>query len=294
MKIIFRDDDPCGWTDTNDLIEKYETLFSLGIKVSVGVIPFAIKSINSGDPDSFYQIEHSEKPIGMNRDLVDYLKTCRKNNNVEIMLHGYNHSYFLDTLSDMKCLATKCNIEKYRNTYSKAPRFLGEYVTLQYCELNRRTCEGKIYLEDLFHSNIQVFVPPSNQITSAGLRAIINNGLNLSGLIGRKYDRQVSVRGLFSYLSRWMHRLKGIGVAYPHVIDYVSHMELASNGIGSSRDRVALLMGLAWLKSKNASLCINTHYWEIDPDIMNFIKELSLECAAIGFEPATISEVIRR
>ena len=86
--------------------------------------------------------------------------------------------------------------------------FCGEFNYPDYELLNKKTKKGKEYLEDLFDSKIFNFVPPSNQINKMGIKSLINNKLNMSGLVGYRYDRELSLKGYQAFFKRVFFNLE--------------------------------------------------------------------------------------
>ena len=65
----------------------------------------------------------------------------------------------------------------------------------------------------------------TNQINDDGVRAVVDNGLNISGLIGKKYNREKTIRGAFTYFDRVMFSIINKGITYPKVANYGKHKE---------------------------------------------------------------------
>ena len=85
---------------------------------------------------------------------------------------------------------------------------------------------GKDYLSETFKVEIKNFVPPSNQIDYNGINAIVKNNLNISGLIGRKYNREFTIRGLITYFDRIFFKIINSKLTYPKIANFGNHKEL--------------------------------------------------------------------
>ena len=148
----------------------YSKIWSV-VPISLSVIPYAIENTNQEKIHIFLK-----NIIGRNKELVIGSKKI-KNNNIEIMLHGYNH--------------------QYKKLYGN---FFGEYFWKKEKELINKTKLGKKYLEDLLETRIKIFVPPSNTIGRSGVKAIRNSDLYLNGILGKGLDRPISKEYIVSYI----------------------------------------------------------------------------------------------
>ena len=79
MKFAIRDDDINFWTNVEEIDTIYREIWAKGIKVSFAVIPFSVRSFNSGDRNKFYQNKEL-MPIGKNKEIVEYLRNKIKKN----------------------------------------------------------------------------------------------------------------------------------------------------------------------------------------------------------------------
>jgi len=288
--LIIRDDDLSYWTKTEDIERVYRPLFEKGVKISFAVIPYAVKMHNAGNFDLMYQDEDSAKAIGENREIVEYIKDKIDKGLVEIMLHGYNHLYSLKT-DDMIYVATKFNT-MYMREKKKSFYFLGEYID-EYDKLYAKTKEGKKYLEDLFGVKISDFVPPSNQIVNDGVRAVADNGLNISGIAGKKYDREINAKGLVSYSKRVLFKMSYPNLTYPYVIDYGTHKELAGYAFTPSTDWQRYENQLSFCEKNDLPFQIATHYWELEGELLQKYYDFIKKVFSKGYKSAFLNEVLR-
>lgn len=269
MKSMFaiRDDDICFFTNWQDLDFLYAPLWGK-IPISLSVIPFAVPH-RSDQMQLCRRIAGS--PIHENSALVEFLKEKIKNNEVEIMLHGYSHEY--------------CMIHGHR---------VGEYLWKSKEQLIKQTLEGKQYLEELFHTSIKVFVPPSNMIGKAGIMAIEAAGLHLSGIMGRWMDRPLSVSYIRNYLRRWLYRcIKGRPYPFPIIVG--KHIELVAYSLTPSAS-------LTWLRDTmkicfelGAPFVLATHHWELleHPPLRKAFLKLIEEALEMGYTPAKVSQCMQ-
>jgi hypothetical protein len=289
--LIIRDDDLSYWTKPQDIEKVYKPLFDKKIKISFATIPFAVNMFNAGNFNTFYQDENSQTDICKNTKIVEYIKEKIDDGLVEVMLHGYNHLYSFEYEGVIKT-ATKENLNKPRQLNKKI-NFLGEYNYQSYEELNKKTKDGKEYLEDLFKVKITNFVPPSNQIGKAGIKAIVNNNLNLSGLIGEKYNREMSIKGLLTYLDRIKFVLQNKGITYPKIADYGSHKELAGFALTPSTNWDRYYKQLEYSKACNLPFQIATHYWELDGKLQDKFYEFIDKALDDGMKSKFLKEELK-
>lgn len=288
--LVIRDDDLSYWTKVNDIERIYKPLFDKKIKISFATIPFAVKMFNAGNFDTFYQDENSSLPIEKNKEIVEYIKEKINDGLVEIMLHGYNHLYSFECDGVTKT-ATKENLQNSRELNKKI-NFLGEYNYQDYQTLYKKTKEGKEYLEDIFKLKITNFVPPSNQIKRNGIKAIYNNKLNLSGLIGKKYDREISLKGIMTYLDRVIFSFTNKDITYPKIANYGRHKELPGYAFTPVTNFDKYEKQLEYCIKNNLPFQIATHYWELEDELKNRFYKFIDKMIENSMESKFLNEVL--
>lgn len=296
LKFAIRDDDVSFWTKPQELEMIYKEIWEKGIPVSLGIIPFSVKFYFPGDREKFYQGEEL-KPVGENKDLVEFLKEKIKENRISVMLHGFSHQYKVaKNKIEEPVLATKENLDRIRDCKDKVKlRWYGEYNWKSYEQMKKETRIGKEYLEDLFHTKVRVFVPPSNDISKDGVRAVSECGLNISGtILLSKFNRPVNLYSIKNWILRLWWRLK-YNVVYPYVMDYKTHRELCAYGLipGIMIDR--LKSDFEFCQEKGSPFVLATHHWEISKnDSLRVIFENFIDFVYNQeVEPVFINEVIR-
>ncbi|MCM8832183.1 MAG: DUF2334 domain-containing protein [Candidatus Omnitrophica bacterium] len=273
MKFAIRDDDTNFFTKPEELEKIYKEIWAKNIPVSLSVIPFAVKSYNSGDWDNFYQ-DTIQNGIGNNKELVYFLIEKLKEKKISIMLHGFSHQYKVsENKTSMPILATKENLEKLKkNRIAKKLYWYGEYTWKPYEQLKKETKEGKEYLEDLFHTKITVFVPPSNDISKHGVKAISECGLNISGTMYlSRFNRPINYYSVKNWLLKLWWRIR-YNKVYPYVMDYGSHKELCAYGLVPGVSFEQLKEQFEFCFVKNAPFVLAVHYWELNSDYTLFFK----------------------
>lgn len=287
MKYIVRDDDTSYWTSVDELEDKYNELFKCGLKLSIAVIPFSVQSHNFGRESLFYQ-DTNAKDIYENRHICKYINEKIKTGNVEVMLHGYSHQYYLN--NDGRMLpATLENVSDIKKN-NGVPSFIGEfgYNNAGHGTLMRK---GREHLESIFNTPIKVFVPPSNQVSRTCASALDLNGLNLSGIVTKDLNRNLSVKTIISYYKRVYDKLiHSKNYAFP--LSYKNHRELSALSVTpiSGFDRLEPILELA-IKAKQP-VQLATHYWELDENLkVELCKMISL-LKEHNYTSARISEIM--
>jgi len=288
LNLIIRDDDLSYFTTVEDIEKRYKILFDRKIKISFAVIPFAVKQYHSGNRKLMYQDE-IENPLENNSQIIEYMSEKVKDGLVEIMLHGYKHQYSFE-YNGKVYKATKTNLDKYRHLGIK---WLGEYNYQSYEELYKKTKKGKEYLEDIFKIKIKNFVPPSNQIGSDGIKALIDNNLNLSGLIGKKYNRELTIRGILTYIYRIKYYLQNRDLVYPKISDYGKHKELAGYALTPITNWDRYYKQLDYCKDNKLPFQIATHYWELDGELLEIFYEFIDYALGNGMKSVLLKEILK-
>lgn len=271
MKFAIRDDDTSFWTDVEDLKKIYGSYLDEGYKVSFAVVPYSHKLYNGSDRDKFY-ISEEKKYIYKNEKLVLWLKEYIKKGQVEIMLHGFDHSYYLkkDNLRGM--LLTKKIKEKNKG---KKIKIIPELEFKDYIQLKEEISKGKRILEETFGIKIKTFVPPSNTLKKEAVKAIIENDLNISGIIGRKINRLLTFKTLINYIIKNSHKIFK-GYTYNKVLNYTTHKEIASFTIAKKTNYKKYTENMSKLILSDEPFVLATHYWELleDKEMYEYFKEV--------------------
>ncbi len=277
IKVIIRDDDICFWSDINTIREIYEEVFSLNYKISCAVIPFSVKFYYPEDRKYFYQ-DLNEQPLHKNKKIVEYLKQKLKENKLEIMLHGYNHLYKVGINEKNLDYATKGWLNELRKKYpNQQLLWKGEFEWDSYKNLRRKVKIGKEYLEDIFHIKIKTFVPPSNALSSEGVKAVIENKLNISGtMLLRRFNRPLNFCSIKNFLIKLIWKftfsLTTPISQFPYILDYKTHKELYAWGVVPKRDYNEMIGIINWLIKFKDPIQLTIHSWELSK--LPFLKKM--------------------
>ena len=287
-----RDDDTSAWTEPDHLESIYRAFWDRGIPVSLSVVPESVEPFHLGDPERFYQTTE-RKPLHKNPGLVDYLRPLVETGKVDVMLHGFDHVYAVGKTprSPIRPATKEWMNELRADTAGSELVWRGECAWKDAVRLAGEIEKGKAYLERVLNCRVRVFVPPSNQISAGGVRAVRAARLDLSGLMGRGLDRPFSFGYARAYLKRWMFRLSH-GRAFPYVLDLGTHKELTAHSLTPASDYKALRRSLECCRSEGAPFVIAVHYWEINnhPDLRERLIRLSDDAVGMGHTPATVAD----
>lgn len=267
VKLIIRDDDTNFFTKLDDLEYVYRDFD--GFPVSFAVIP-EVLDVSTKGLCSDTKGNTVPRRIGENKELCDWLRTNVKEGNIDILLHGINHSYhFINgkRYAEMSWRDGDVNLEQtIRN--------------------------AKEYLESLLDYKINVFVAPSNEISKKCLNAVTANGLNFSGIVPINFQRDLSIRNLACYMKRWGYRIVS-GLVYPGVLVYSDHYEINACPL---RSLDYLQKMYSFCEKHNLPMAINVHYWYLrdNPTYMELLRYFIMDYAIPrGAVPTRLSDVLK-
>ena len=264
-----RDDDTAFFTAPEELERVYKDIWGT-VPISLAVVPFSV-SVYRENHLSHECNDTDEHPLDKNPELIAFLKSRLQNQWLEIMLHGFSHQY------------RQINGRWYGEFAWKSPQRLQHEVRV-----------GKAYLEKLLDTTIKVFVPPSNQIGRAGIQAIAQAGLNLSGIMGRGLDRPFSGRYIKAYTKRWTYRLMR-GRPYPFVVNLGTHKELIAYSLTPLVTYDKLKADFDHCNGVGAPFVLATHYWEVNrhAELYETLHRLIDYALKKGARPVRVSECFR-
>lgn len=229
LTFAIRDDDTCFFTDPAALEAVYGAIWD-HCPVSLAVVPFQACTRSGAVPHEHWTGDRVF-PLADNAELVRFLREQISRGRVHVMLHGHSHR--------------------------DEP---GGYEFAAGTDLSRKVREGRSYLESLLGVRITAFVPPHNSIGRAGLAALAEAGLLLSG---RTNARIQGARG------RDLLRFAGIRTRerilrrpHPHVIRYSRHREVGFHALTPRSSESQLRQRLARAHAARGVFVLATHYWE--------------------------------
>lgn len=264
-----RDDDTSFYTSIEDLELAYSDYWGK-VPISLAVIPFSVSKYRGDNVLSKQGYSYDYAPISENRELVKYLKDKVALGFVEIMLHGSTH--------------------EFKRIHDK---YVSEFVWKSPSELLKNVRHDKLYLEDLFDTQIHTFVPPANDISTSGINAIRDSSLSMSGMMGLWGDRPITINYLNAWIKRWGWRLLK-GYPYPHVLSYDSHRELYAHALNPFVSREKLIADIRLSVTNQAPFVAATHYWAFQDSEKTgqLLKTCIDEAERQNMQFATVSECI--
>lgn len=254
-----RDDDLSAWTDVNEIKTLYDSFLKEGGKVSFAVVPNAFEAFYREDRSLMYQGRERLK-ISENKELVNYLMPYIQNKQVEIMQHGYDHGYYIETSKNKVFLDREIRKE-IGNT--KLVKFIPECCAKDSATLTKNILEGRKILEDTFETKIKIFVPPSNGLIAEAAEIVNRMGMNISGTITNKFNRKMDKYSLLIILKKICWKIKYPEMSYPKIMKYSNHLELTGHAYTPTTNMENFYKQITFCKENGYSFVLATHYWEL-------------------------------
>lgn len=266
MKFAIRDDDTSYFTDVTELKKAFSEIKD--IPISLSVIPEA--KCNHGDvyPYGNGPFDSEYGKLGDNVALVSYLKENMIAGNFEILMHGIHHEYFQ--------IGSEWVPETLLFDYDEAVNFIS---------LNRR------YLSELFETNIDIFVAPSNSFNKDVYKALDHLGMDTMCKLSKYVDHYYSCYFLYHYLRRNYYCAIGKFDNYG-VKKYRNHKEVDMYPF-ESFDKSWKTYELC--KQRNIPYIFYTHYWEINnsKSMKEELTQLVSKMVNDGAKPSFVSECFK-
>ena len=259
IMLAIRDDDTSYWTDPDDLDYIYGKYIRQGIKLSLAVVPESYRLVFPGDRRKFYIVKEKHF-VYENKRLVDYLRPYVLSGQIEIMLHGYDHSYCVQINGKHMFLDMDARAAIGENV---PDNMLPECIYKENLEIKMELARGKEILEDTFKTVVKTFVPPSNALSASVVSEIERLGMNISGTMTNKFNREIDFCSLLVFAKKiiWK-RNKGV-VSYPYVMVYKKHKELVGHSFTPSTNYEKYIQGFQRCRDIGCDFTVATHYWEL-------------------------------
>lgn len=158
--------------------------------------------------------------------------------------------------------------------------------------IKREMSEGKKHLSDLFDTDIDVFVAPSNAVNQKAIDAMEKNGLNYSGIIGKTKDRKLDAKYIANYLHRTLYKIK-YDIPYGGVYHYAGHNELYAYPI---KEEEYIMRVYKICKEQGLPCVLYTHYWELlrDEKTKANLRKFYEFAMADGAKLVSVSECFKK
>ena len=230
MKVIVRDDDTCGFTQVDELNACYTDIWG-EIPISLSVTPYRIPGTDrnlTGELAGSMDI----MPLHENVELVDFLRRSLQDGQVDVSMHGYHHL-----------------------RYNGLPEYVGG------SDLERKTLEGKAYLDNLLSTSVVTFVPPNNVISLDAIGVVTKAGMNLvnvPSIWGRVFHggRMPDVSQLLEF---YLHR-KVRNRQYRYILDMGNHKEVGFHTVGPRSKRKMLFEEMNYCHERDGVFVLAAHY----------------------------------
>lgn len=258
--LAIRDDDTSFWTSREEIQSLYGELLNKGFKISLAVIPYAHALFYPGDRSKFY-LSDEKGYIYDNRDLVEYLTPYVKSGQVEIMQHGYSHSYCVKNAEGGYSLLNATSRKKIGNSVPE--QLYPECIYKGAKELRNEIQSGKEILEDTFHTRVATFVPPSNAITAKGIEIVAQNGMNISGTMTNHFNRKFDRWSLCVFVRKMIWKAGKHKGSYPYIMRYKDHTELVGHSFTPSMNYDRFCLAYEESVRLGCDFTLATHYWEV-------------------------------
>lgn len=251
MKLIIRDDDTCALTRVEELEACYGRILPYA-PVCLSVTPFRIPYTSEWVPKHLHG-SLQPVPLESNTELVSFLKEGCSMGGLDFALHGYHHIVTAACRSGAHFDATNLRLAGREYLYGD--------------ELERKTRDGKQYLEGLLGCQLQTFVPPGNAISKVGLLALIKQDLNLVGIpglgLGEVNRRPLDIHNAFNRMRRTAWKLRhGRSRKYPYVLTFKkNHKEVDYFTLYPETDLAELMRQFDFVRAVNGVFVLSTHYY---------------------------------
>lgn len=267
IQLAIRDDDMNYFTQIDDIQSVYRDFNDF--PVSFAIIP-AVKDISTkgacpetkGNSTPMYFVD--------NIPLVNWLKQRLSMGKADALLHGINHDY--------KFINGKRFAEmEWRDGSETLKREIEQY---------------KNQLENALNYQISCFVAPSNKISKKCLKCVSLNGMDYSGIIPLKFERDITPMNIGNYIFRWWQRFFN-KIPWPGVLKYSDHLEINACLLQSGN---YLRNVFDFCVKHNIPMVINVHYWHLrdNPNELEMLRSFVMDYALPhGAIPSTISSILK-
>ncbi len=241
MKVAIRDDDISFFTKPEAL---EHTWSNIPFPVTFAVTPFMVESeqgLFPGREFTYHQTGSTEHPLRLNKELVAYIRNGINSGRVSVALHGCNHRYKIH----------ECSL-------------IAEYMDDDVMLLKDKTTRAKKEIESLFGQKVDVFVPPDNGLSHAGLEAVAAAGIRF---VQRAFplllvDTPLSAAWLRYYVKRLYWRLR-YKIVYSVPFNNGIVVEAAGYLLKDSIPLERIIRDFEIYYHFNLPFTIATHYWEL-------------------------------
>lgn len=266
VDLIIRDDDLNFFTKVEDVENVYKEINNF--PVSFAIVPEVVDISRVGNcPET--RGNREPRWIGNNIELTKWLKEKLSKGEIDVLMHGITHSY-----------------KHIKDNKDAEMEWRKDEVLIDILK------EKRAQLEELLDYPISVFVAPSNKISKYGIQIVAKLGLNFSGIVPLKFERDITACNIKSYLKRIFVRVYN-KIPYPGVLYYSDHLELNAC---SYQGYEYLLKMYNYCNERSLPMAINVHYWDMRDNPEKYLDFFKFIHWALdkGAHPARMSDVLNR
>jgi len=255
--MLIRDDDISYFT-TPQVLENLWGRWYGKVNILFAVTPFMVEmeEFNIKNREfSSHQLGKKEFDISKNTELIEYIKMLLSKGYIEIGLHGYNHRYIVNNNN-----------------------LIAEYDVDDESLLYDKSLKAKAYLERLFHTKIDTFIPPDNAVSRSAMKVLSKSGFNkiLRAFPIKYIDTKFSFNFIYFWLKRVIFKYKYNLVYSKSYFNGYLYEEASYLYKGQSLE--ILINDYKIFKKHNLPFTIATHYWELDgsmkENLDNFLESI--------------------
>jgi hypothetical protein len=251
-KMLIRDDDISYFTTPQEL-EKVWSKWYGKVDIVFAITPFMVETkeykLNNRE-FNYHQLGEKEFDIADNIELITYIKSLLSKGYIKVGLHGYNHRYIIED-----------------------ENLIAEYDIKDEEKLYQKSIKAKKYLEKLFDTKIDTFVPPDNAVSGEAIKALSRSGFKkvLRALPLKYIDTKLSFNFIWFWIKRVVFKLKYNLVYSKSYFNGYLNEEASYLYKGQSIEE--LLNDYSIFKKHNLPFTLATHYWELDGSMKKNLDE---------------------
>tara|TARA_B110000285_G_scaffold184616_1_gene209234 strand:+ start:1583 stop:2368 length:786 start_codon:yes stop_codon:yes gene_type:complete len=244
--MLIRDDDISYFTSPRGLDQKWSNWYGK-VDIIFSITPFMVESETCLIKDrefSSHQLGEKEFDIAENTELVIYIKDLLFKRCVKIGLHGYNHRYEI-----------------------KNGTLIAEYDVKNEELLYQKSIIAKKYLENLFKTNIDIFIPPDNAVSANAIKALSRSGFKkvLRAFPLTYIDTKFSYSFVLFWIKRLYFKLK-YNLVYSKTF-FNGHLYEEASYLYKGQSVDKLVYDYRIHKKHKIPFTLATHYWELEGDM---------------------------
>ncbi len=266
VNLAIRDDDMNFFTKVEDIEFVYRDFNNFPI--SFAVIP-KVKDVSTVGACPDTRGNDIPRLFTDNKGLTEWLKLRVLRGHADVLLHGETHEYKF------------VNGQRYAEMEWRANDQ----------SLACRIKSNQHLLEQAIGSPITCFVAPSNKIAKKCIKAVADNGLNFSGIVDIRFNREFTFRNIYNYVKRWLLRSM-TNMPYPGVMQYSDHREINACLFQSYEYLVKMY---DYCDKHDLPMVVNVHYWHLrdNPKELESLRRFVMDYAIPkGAKPTTVSEIL--